>query len=177
MGFKFPPSFNNNSQGVVDNKKAKKVTFTRSNGRISLKMGGKDIAGERLLSNRIKEMESEIRQSQAGSVVTTAKDFGPGGPEFQRHGIKSTFPKWFGQLGFNSKKDFLQVLNRKKGIKHDRLVNRAIEDLSEGHDSSFGRVPASEEFQIKTRQKFDNRGVSFRFINGKVRPIRGGVPF
>lgn len=174
------PSFDSEKEGIVKNKKAKPITFVRRKGRVSLKMGSKDVGGERLLSQRIDEMKGEVKSAEAGSVVTTMKDFGPGSAEFKKHGVKSTFPKWFGKLGFNSKKDFMKVLNSKKGVRYDRLVKRAINDLSSGYSSSFGRVPASDEFKVKTRQVFDNRGITFRFIKGKVRPIRGGreeVPF
>ena len=172
-----PGSSNNN--GIVDNKKAKRVTFTKKKGRISLMMGDKNVGGSNMVVDRIQEMKSEVDHAQAGSTVTTMKDVGPGGPAFKRHGIKSTFPKWFGETGFNSKKDFMKVLNNKKGVRYDRLVNRAVSDLSSGYDTSFGRVPSSEKFQVASRQKFDNRGVTFRFIKGKVRPLRGGnvVPF
>lgn len=162
--------------GLVKNKDAKPITFVKKNGRISLKMGKRSVGGERLVIDRIREMKMEVEKAEKGSTVSTMKDFGPGSAEYKRHGIKSSFPKWFGELGFNSKKDFIKVLNSKKGVRYDRLVNRAIDDLSTGYSSSYGRIPPSEEFQVKSRQKFDNRGVVFRVIDGKVRPIRGGGP-
>lgn len=173
----FAPSFNDEPGGLVKNKKAKDITFVKSKGRIRLKMGSKDVGGERLLSQRLQEMKSEIQAAERGRTDTTMKDFGPGSAEFKRHGVKSTFPTWFGKVGFNSKKDFMKVINSKKGTRYDRLVGRAIDDLSSGYSTSFGRVPASQKFQIATRQKFDNTGVVFRVIDGKVRPIKGGVPF
>lgn len=168
------PSFNSDPEGLKKNKKAKDITFVRKNGRIRLKMDGKDIGGERMVTDRLKEMKSEIQSAEAGHTVTTMKERSYGGHDFKRYGVKSTFPKWFGQSGFSSKKDFLKVINSKKGKRYDRLVNRAIDDLSSGYDTSYGRVPPSDDFRVKTKQYYDNRGVVFRVIDGKVRPMRFG---
>ena len=164
------------TEGLVKNKKAKPITFKKLNGRISLYMGDKKVGGGRLVNNRLGEMKMEIDHATKGHTVTTMKDFGPGGANFKRHGIKSTFPKWFGEHGFKSKKDFRKVLSKKKGIRHDRLVNQAIKDLSKGYDTLHGQVPASKKFQVKTRQKFDNKGVVFRRIRGRVVPMRPRKP-
>ena len=101
-----PGSGPTEEKGIVKNKNAKQITFVRKKGRISLKMGSKDVGGERLLSERIQEMKDEVKQAEAGRTETTMKDLGAGGYEYKRHGIKSTFPGWFSKLGFNSKKDF-----------------------------------------------------------------------
>lgn len=174
------PSFDDEPEGLVKNKDAKPITFVKKKGRLSLKMGGKKVGGSNMVVDRINEMKSEIEHAEAGSTVTTMKDFGPGSAEFKRFGIKSTFPKWFSKNGFNSKKDFMKVINSKKGVRYERLVNQAITDLSNGHSSAYGDVPASTDFKVKTKQVYDNRGVVFRVINGKVRPMKfgsGGVPF
>jgi len=170
--FDFPDSKEDGD--LVKNKKAKDITFIKKNGRISLRMGSRKVGGSNMVSGRLDEMKSEISSADAGHTITTMKDMGSKGTAFKRHGIKSTFPSWFGESGFNSKKDFLKVINSKKGKRYDRLIDRAIDDLSGGYSTSFGKVPASKEFQVKSRQKFDNKGVVFRVIKGKVRPIRGG---
>jgi len=175
---RYAPSGESSSNGLKKNKDAKPITFVKNKGRISLRMGSKKVGGANMVTERLNEMKSEIRESQAGSTVTTMKDSGPGKTEYKRHGIKSTFPSWFGKSGFNSKKDFIKVINSKKGVRYERLVNRAVDDLSGGYNTSYGRVPANKEFQVKSRQKFDNKGISFRVIDGKVRPMRfGSVPF
>lgn len=168
-----PSSFSKNDD-LVKNKKAKPISFVKKNGRISLRMGDQKVGGSNMVSERLAEMKEEIKGAEAGRTVTTMKERSYGGHDFKRYGIKSTFPKWFGESGFNSKKDFLKTINSKKGVRYDRLVNRAIDDLSRGYSTSFGRVPASEKFQVASRQKFDNRGVVFRVIDGKVRPMKFG---
>ena len=161
---------------LVVNKKAKPIKFRRVNGRIKLYMGDKRVGGGRMVKQRLGEMKMEIDHAEKGYSVTTMKDFGSGGAEFKRHGVKSTFPKWYSQHGFKNKQDFARVLARKKGIRNERLVKQAIEDLSEGYETPHGRVPGSKEFQVKTRQKFDNKGVVFRRIRGRVVPMRPRKP-
>jgi hypothetical protein len=162
---------------LVKNKNAKPITFVKNKGRLSLRMGNKKVGGAKMVNERLAEMKAEIKQAEAGRAVTTMKDTGPGSPEFKRYGIKSTFPTWFRQEGYSSKKDFLKVINSRKGKRYERLVKRAIGDLSNGYSSSFGRVPANDDFLVKSRQRFNNKGVTFRYIDGKVRPMRfGGRP-
>ena len=158
--------------GIVKNPNAPKVTFTKRRGQLRLLADGKDIAGEKLVLQRISEMRDQVEHAERGSTVTTMKDVGPGSAEFKRHGIKSTFPSFFTSLGFKSKEDFVKVLNRKEGVRYNRLVDQAVEDLLKGYESPFGDVPPSQEFKIKSRQIFDNRNVTFRTIDGKVVPIR-----
>ncbi len=168
------PGSDNIDEDLVDNKKSKSISFKKVKGRIVVLNGSKKVGGSRSVTNRLAEMKGIIDKSEKGHTVTTMKEFGSSGAKFRRHGVKSTFPSWFSRLGFNSKKDFNKVVESKKGKRYDRLVNKAIKDLSKGHRTQFGEVPADKDFLVKTRQKFDNKGVIFRKIKGKIRPIKTG---
>jgi hypothetical protein len=100
------------------------------------------------------KMKTAVKSAEAGKTVSTMKDMGDKGYEYKRHGIKSSFPAWFSKFGFNSKKDFQKVMNRKSGPRYERVVNKAIKDLSTGYRTKFGDVPASKKFLVATRQKF-----------------------
>jgi len=102
---------------------------------------------DNLVNDRFDEMISEIDNAQAGRVVTTVKEGNIGGDvDFKKHGVKSTFPKWFGEVGFKSKADFDKVIKSGKGVRFDRLMARAKEDLTKGYNTAFGRVPPNEKF-------------------------------
>ncbi len=62
----------------------------------------------------------------------------------------STFPKWFGELGFNSKDDFkkcyLKGLKTNKGIRFTRIKNEAIERLTNGYKNEHGQELPNEFF-------------------------------
>lgn len=161
-------------EDLKDNKKSKEVRFVKKSGRIVLLNGSKRVGGSPLVYDRLDEMKSAVKTAEKGSTVTTMKDKGSKGTEFKRHGIKSTFPKWFSRLGFKSKRDFNKVVEKKSGERYKRLVNKAIKDLSTGYSTKYGDVPASKEFLVKTRQKFDNKGVIFRKINGRIVPLKVG---
>lgn len=158
--------------GIVKNKKSKPIRIKKQNGRLRIYNGQKSVGGERALIGRLKEMKMEVNTAEAGKTVSVMKDLGSKGTSYKRYGVKSTFPKWFGRIGFNSKKDFNKVYNRKSGERYQRLVRKAHKDLSQGYDTSFGEVPPDTDYLVKTRQRFDNRGVIFRRINGKVVPLR-----
>lgn len=173
------------TEGVVANDDAPTITFIKKNGRLRLKGNGKDIAGESILNEQLKTMTSLVKHAQRGERIVLKKeefraDGGSSLVAFSKAGVQSTFPGFFGDLGFSSRKQFLNVMKKREGKKFNQVVNRAIEDLTEGSSTSFGRIPPDEEFLIKTRQVFDNRNIVFRVIGGKVRPIRStfdDVPF
>lgn len=164
----FPPSEN---EDFVENKNKPNITFVKRRGRLRLLGDGKDIGGEQLLNDRIAEMVREVKGAEAGFAVTTVK-----GGQFQRHGVKSTFPDFFRKAGFTTKKDFIRAAERRKGPAFERIVNQAIDDLTKGFSSSFGDVPANKDFLVKTKQMFDNRNVIFRVIDGRVVPLKTSTP-
>ena len=162
-------------EDLKENKKSKGVSFVKHKGRIRLKNGSKNVGGLRLVQDRLQEMKSAVRTADRGHTVSTMKDRGGSrGYEFKRHGVKSTFPSWFKSLGFNSKKDFNSVVERGSGERHKRLVKKAIKDLSSGYQTKHGYVPPNKDFLVKSRQKFNNKGVIFRKIKGRIVPMRVG---
>lgn len=173
--FSFLEDKGTDENGLVKNKKSKELRIVKKRGRLVVFNGDKQVGGSREINERLRDMKVEVRTAEAGSTVTTYKDLGAKGMEYKRHGVKSTFPSWFSRLGFNSKQDFNKVIERKKGLRFNRLVKKAAKDLSMGYNTSHGRVPADKDFLVKSRQKFDNKNVFFRNIGGKVRPMRFGT--
>lgn len=108
----------------------------------SLELPTNSLDVDAAIKDRVAEMRVEIENATKGSVVTTFKEADVGGaPIVKKSGIKSTFPEWFGELGFNSKADFLKVMKRGEGVRFERLLKRAAEDIEKGYKTSFGDVP------------------------------------
>jgi len=164
------------NKDFVENKDKPNISFVVKNSRIRLLGNGKDIGGEQILGQKLNEMLQQVKQSQAGHSVTTMKDFGAGGAVFKRHGIKSTFPQFFRDAGFKTKKEFVKAMKRKTGPAFKRIVSQAISDLQNGSETNFGNEPPNKDFLVKTKQLFDNRNIIFRTIDGKVVPIRTNMP-
>lgn len=159
------------SSGNKLNPNPPKVTFRRINGRIVPIVNGKQPRGAtKPLRQELATREMEVRQAAKGFRGVGYNDKGEAVRNF---GSKSTFPKFFGELGFNSKKQFLDVVAKKKGKKYEELVNDSIHSLLVGRSSTFGDIPPDERFRLATKQEFNNVGVVFRRIDGKVRPMRG----
>jgi len=162
-----PPSAHKTNNKLNDN--APKVTFRRIRGRVVPIVNGKQPVGAtRPLREELVMREMEVREAEAGKRGASIDDQG----NQKGFGTKSTFPKFFRELGFNSKKQFLKVMESKKGKKYEQVVNDSISSLLKGRDSTYGRIPPNEKFRVATKQEFDNRGVSFRRVNGKVIPMR-----
>jgi hypothetical protein len=154
-----------------------KVTFRMVRGRIIPIVNGKQPKGAtKPLRQELNTRIMEVKQAERGMRGATIDDRG----NFKGFGTKSSFPKFFGDLGFNSKKQFLNVVAKKKGKKYEELVDDSIDSLLHGRSSTFGDIPPDERFRLATKQEFNNTGVAFRMIDGKVRPMRfthSEVPF
>ena len=162
----YAPSSSANKQ----NPNPPKVTFRMIRGRVVPIVEGKRPRGAtRLLREELYMREMEVREAEKGIRGATTDDRG----NTKGFGTRSTFPPFFGELGFNSKKQFLQVVKKKQGRKYEDLVNDSIDSLIGGRESKqFGRIPPSERFRLATKQEYNNQGVVFRRINGKVIPLR-----
>ncbi len=147
-----------------------KVTFRRIRGRVVPIVDGKQPRGAtRPLREELYLREMEVREAQRGMRGATLDDQG----NYKGFGTKSTFPPFFRELGFSSRKQFLDVVKKKQGRKYDQLVEDSIESLIKGRESEqFGRIPPNEKFRLATKQEFDNQGVIFRRIDGKIKPLR-----
>jgi hypothetical protein len=110
-------------------------------------------------------MDMKVEMADAGKRIHSGY-----GIDHEVRGIPSTYPKFYSELGFRSKQDFRSTLD-KPGAKQFRLFDRAIQDLKRGEDYGVGLPDRSTQFKVATRQIFDNYGVVFRRINGKVVPI------
>lgn len=147
-----------------------KVTFRRIRGRVVPIINGKQPKGAtRPLREELYMREMEVREAAKGMRGATEDEYG----NYKGFGTKSTFPPFFGELGFHSKKEFLKVVKKKQGRKYDDLVEDSIDSLLKGRESKqFGHIPPSEQFRLATKQEFNNQGVIFRRMNGKVVPLR-----
>ena len=147
-----------------------KITFRMVRGRIIPIVGGKKVRGAtKPLRQELSTRETEVRQADRGMRGVGYNDKREAVRNF---GTKSTFPKFFGELGFKSKADFVKTIKSRKGVRYERLVNDSIDSLLHGRSSSFGRIPPDEKFRLATKQEYNNEGVVFRKINGRVVPMR-----
>ena len=74
--------------------------------------------------------KSEIEQAEAGK--RTFREGGQGGDVIVE-GVKSTFPQWFRDQGFKTKKDFIRIVSKGNSKNLSKLVEMAIKTLKEGH--------------------------------------------
>jgi len=165
----FAPGSSNKNKYIVENKDFKGISFKKRSGRLVLYSGSKEVGGSNMVVSRLSEMENEVKQASAGSrgVARDHEGYALGG-----YGTKSTFPDYFREEGFKTKKDFLHVLNQRKGVGFELLAKRAIKDLSHGYEYQGREVGANQNFRIRTRQDFNNKGVVFRRIHGRIVPMR-----
>jgi hypothetical protein len=135
---------------IVENKNPPSVRFIRKHGRIiPIVSGKKSYKAEKILKQNIDEMDMEVKIAEAGRRFT--RDDGSWG------GHGSTFPQFFRDMGFKTKKQWNKAIEKQSGHDFDGILNAA----SDRHN-----------FKVATKQIFDNKLVMFRTINGKVRPIR-----
>ena len=154
---------------LKENPNPPQVTFRRIHGRIVPIVKGKRAPGAtKILKQELDDRASEIAHAEAGYRGVGYHE----GHAVKNFGTKSSFPSWYSDIGFKSKKDFVKTIKEKKGVKYERLVNDSISGLLHGRNSSFGYVPPSTSFRIATRQTFDNTHVVFRNIDGRVVPMR-----
>lgn len=152
-----------------DNQNAPQIRFIRKNGRIIPIVNKKKVAqAGRLVDDRLEEMKMEVKQAsfagKSHSIDSTGK--------FKHHGGFTTYPDFYRQMKFKNKSDFNKIVERGSGKKYNDLVEQSIDDLKTGYDSAWGRVPPNLQFRVATKQTYDNNGVVFRRIGGKIRPLR-----
>jgi hypothetical protein len=134
----------------AENKNPPNVRFIRKGGRIIPIVGGKkSYKAEKVLKQNIDEMTYEVEAAEAGR--RTMNEHG------ESVSWKSGFPKFFGQNGFRTKKQWTGAIKKQSGKDFDVITSLAAD---------------KHNFKVATKQIFDNRLVSFRTIDGKVRPFR-----
>lgn len=134
----------------VENKNPPHVRFIRMHGRIiPIVAGKKSYKAEKVLKQNMDEMNLEVEVAEPGR--RTANNHG------DRVTWKSSFPKFFSENGFRTKKQWTEAMRKQKGIDYDVITQLAAE---------------KKNFKVATRQIFNNNLVSFRYIDGKIRPIR-----
>lgn len=158
-----------------DNINAPKVKFIRVRGRVipifsGNSKGTKPRVAGRIVEDQLDAMEDSVKNAESGKRVIQGY-----GTDTHVVGTKSTFPAFYSQIGFKNKGDFKVVLE-KSGVRHDRLIDAAVSDIKSGENYGMHLPNRSKEFQVATRQIFDNKNVVFRKLNGKIIPlhIKGG---
>lgn len=153
-------------------------TFSRKNGKIvtkikpRYKLTGKtpnysSKLAKDAIQSEIQEMRSEISNSVAGQRTVIGY-----GSDMKVIGTKSTFPSYLRETGINTRKDFMKVLQSKKGKRYERVRQEAIKRLNEGYQNPQGRAMPDMEFKVKTGQVYDNKDIIFRRVRGRIIPIR-----
>ena len=152
-----------------DNPTPPQIRFIRKNGRIIPIVNKKKVyKSSDLVKDRLEDMKMEVKNAEASGKSHAALDDG----SYRHFGGYSTFPEFYKSMKFRNKNDFYKVAAATSGKRSDDLVTQAIEDLKSGYESSFGRVPPNLQFRVMTKQTYDNNGVVFRKLNGKVVPLR-----
>lgn len=156
---------------IVPNENAPQIRFVRIRGRVvPIVQGKKKLSLVPKVEDQIQEMKHEISIAEKGSRQVAHSEYG----DSKNFATQSTFPGWYKSLGFRNREEFLGAVKTRNTKKFDKVADEAIDHLKDGYESTYGRVPPDTEFRIKTRQDFDNTGVIFRKIDGKVRPLRFG---
>jgi hypothetical protein len=155
------------------NENAPQVRFIRRNGRViplisGNRAGVKPRVATDIMRDQLEAMEHSIDQAERGKRVMTGY-----GTDFEVKGFKSSFPFWYSEIGFKNQKDFYKTL-KTPGAKQFRLTDQAERDIVKGESYGFGLPNRSTRYKLATRKIFDNEGVVFRKIGGKVRPLRVG---
>lgn len=153
-----------------DNSNPPAVRFIKKNGRVIPIVQGKKVnKASGMIESRLDEMSQEVQMADRGERGVGYND----DREVVRNfSTKSTYPKFYSEIGFKNKDHFYKTVMTRETKLFDKLADQAIDDLKDGYDTSFGRVPPSRDFRVATRQTFDNRGVVFRKIDGQIRPLR-----
>jgi len=156
---------------IKPNPHAPQVRFIRRNGRViplisGNRAGVKPRVATRIVRDQVEAMSQAVEVAEKGQRVHLGY-----GTSHEVRGFGSSFPKFYGELGFRNKADFRKVLNT-PGARQFRLMDQAVRDIKAGHSYGTGLPNQSRRFELATRQVFDNTNVVFRKIDGKVRPLR-----
>lgn len=153
-----------------DNMNPPSIRFIKKNGRVIPIVQGKKVKkASTLVESRLDEMTQEVQWAERGERGVGYNDDREVVSNFA---TKSTYPKFYSELGFKGKDHFYKTVMTRETKLFDRLADRAIDDLKDGYETPVGRVAPNREFRVATRQTFDNRGVVFRKVDGQVRPLR-----
>lgn len=143
---------------LKDNPNPPHIRFVRIRGRIvPMANGNPNHKAEKVLKQNIDEMDFQVQAAEAGRRMRVED----GSREGKWVAKPSTFPKFFGEIGFKAKKQWTSAMEKKDGAAFDSIVNHAA---------------AQTNFKIAAKQVFDNENVVFKNIGGIVRPIRSKNP-
>jgi len=154
-----PIRFRGDTRELIVNPKAPKLSVKRVKGKLRVFKGSKAVSGAgKELDATIQSLRTDVIQAEAGKRIVI-------GTGINRRVVAtpSTFPKFFREGGFRTKKDFLRGLDRGKGPVFERISQIALEDL----------LTNDPNFNLKSGQIF-LKNVKFVTIDGIVRPIPVG---
>ncbi len=152
-----------------DNPKSGHISFKNEGGKIKILNAGKPVGGSTFVNHRLNEMVGEVKHAEAGIRGVAHTEAGG-----RAYGTQSSFPGFYKSVGFQNKADFAKVVKGRDGVKFSRLVGSAVADLNSGYHTSFGDVDPNRNFQVRSKQVFDNRGgIRWVRIHGHSVPIRG----
>jgi hypothetical protein len=118
---------------------------------------------QKRINQELGNMKWEIEKSEKSSLSIV---------DNRRIQTKSTFPDYMSKAGISSRKDFMAIINAKKGVRFERLKTTAIERLNHGYSNEHGYDTPNMEFRNKTGQVYDNKNVIFRRVRGRLIPMR-----
>ncbi len=120
------------------------------------------------ISAEIRQMIYEVSRSEKSSSRLEMNKNQVTGRTY----VKSTFPSFMRESGISTKKDFLKIASENKGVRFNRVKAAAISRIHEGYKNEHGYNAPDREFGLKTGYLYDNKNVIFRYIRGRVIPLR-----
>jgi hypothetical protein len=126
---------------------------------------------KKILNDHIHDMVNEAKASTRGRVGFKQNARGDVIGEWH---MKSNFPDWYRKVKPKNIKDLADAATKAKGAIYNRLKDQAIERLNHGYINDHGHDGPDKDFLVASKQMYNNKGVIFRFIGGRIVPLRVG---
>lgn len=123
----------------------------------------------KIINAELKSMAVDVKMAETTKSKLITDEFDR---VTHRVGGISTFPKYMREAGISSKKDFIKVMESRKGLRFKRLEARAIERLNHGFKDSQNYSPPDKDFLVASNQLYDRKDVIFRRVRGRLIPMK-----
>jgi hypothetical protein len=100
-----------------------------------------EIQRQNFILNEIEDMKLEIQNSRIDSGLVETADGG------KSRFYDNNYPAWYGDLNLKNKEEFFKIIDKKKGVRYERIKAIADDRLKNGYESNTsGQVMPSEEY-------------------------------
>ncbi len=126
---------------------------------------------KKIVRQRIKEMISDVKASTPGKSRLRMDERGQASGRYMD---ASTFPKYYRTVKAKNFEDFVKIALSEKGKRYQRIKDEAISNLEHGYRNDHGHAGPDKDFLVASKQVYDNKGVIFRYVGGRIVPMRVG---